>query len=342
MSCEHSIDVFETLKGIFQKLNKLENEELWMSISKMLDKMKPEDFVILANCYNEFCSEHSNFFCGMFYYLPFHQTKLLIENLKLSNYSYYLSFVNHRGQFLDEILERARLLLKLEEQDWRNLQELVNDFEKETQEATKCAHIRIWQESQFHLPLEEPDIFIENPEIYPELSKNQTDILFWDGDEYPLEEIMGEDNMEALRRYGPVNRKQDCCLSEDKCSKFCGCRMFTCDEFLHYLSDDFLEEQKQFWFSGSCDFCCRKIPEERWAIRQPLEKGGWRGCFCSFECLEKGATRKYPEFNSRCQTLKRILKHFRVYRKFEKDFDIQEEDVLEKRSKIFDFFWKNK
>lgn len=66
-----------------------------------------------------------------------------------------------------------------------------------------------------------------------------------------------------------------------------GCRMFYCNEFNDYLEDDVMDLEFSNWFVGHCDFCGKNIPIYDWAIRRPLPSGGWRGCYCSHECLER-------------------------------------------------------
>jgi hypothetical protein len=60
-------------------------------------------------------------------------------------------------------------------------------------------------------------------------------------------------------------------------------RMFT-----FYLENIYEEPQfSKLWFNGSCDFCEIEIPCYHWAVRIPLPKGGWDGCYCSFTCMKK-------------------------------------------------------
>ncbi len=95
-----------------------------------------------------------------------------------------------------------------------------------------------------------------------------------------------------FREFGPVN-----CISVDPesdhiCSLYGGCRMLTCSEFELYDEDgtelDLLDEYTcTEWFRGCCDICPEKIRKKHYAVRLPLEGGGWSGCYCSFNCLKK-------------------------------------------------------
>ena len=79
-----------------------------------------------------------------------------------------------------------------------------------------------------------------------------------------------------------------------ECSKYGGCRLFLCKEFesININGDDIdvmaMEEQVivNDWYRKSCDKCLKRISKRHHGIRQPLCHGGWRGCYCSFECME--------------------------------------------------------
>lgn len=118
--------------------------------------------------------------------------------------------------------------------------------------------------------------------------------------------------------------------TDHPCSKHGGCRMFTCTEFeqmftdgeeidimaineyndynesivLEYIPDGQTETISERvpvttvgpllyhydWFRKSCDVCLKPIPHRHYAIRKPLNHGGWSGCYCSFDCLKLRVT----------------------------------------------------
>lgn len=51
-----------------------------------------------------------------------------------------------------------------------------------------------------------------------------------------------------------------------------------------FVDDRFTPEEQGSWFTGSCDNCWMRIKSIRYAVRKPLEAGGWRGQYCSWEC----------------------------------------------------------
>lgn len=104
------------------------------------------------------------------------------------------------------------------------------------------------------------------------------------------------DDSYIFKEYGPVNSSYSCSLVIDKnheCLKYGGCRMLLCNE---YPEKDIFGEQIDLtaktvivtnWFKNKCNECNKKIRQKNHALRLPLYYGGWQGCYCSFECLEK-------------------------------------------------------
>jgi len=105
-----------------------------------------------------------------------------------------------------------------------------------------------------------------------------------------LKEIPMFNDIPLFREFGPVN----CIYSRSEydpdhiCSKYGGCRMFLCTEF-EEVNEDLLNEESDVevqWFYGYCDNCNKSISQKHFALRLPLLHGGWKGCYCSFRCLE--------------------------------------------------------
>ena len=109
-------------------------------------------------------------------------------------------------------------------------------------------------------------------------------------------EIPMFDDTIIFQEFGPVNTvyRHDINVdSSHECEKYGGCRMLLCNEFEEIndngeiidviAADDLLLD----WFRGSCDECLNTIPYKHYALREPLCHGGWRGCYCSFDCLKK-------------------------------------------------------
>lgn len=110
------------------------------------------------------------------------------------------------------------------------------------------------------------------------------------------------DDKIAFRQLGPVNTQfthHAYLLSRSKCTKYGGCRMFTCTEHetITESGDDYdiMDQHVNIvdWFRRSCDKCLRSITKRQYAVRQPLLHGGWRGCYCGFGCLEQMITNKH-------------------------------------------------
>jgi len=74
-----------------------------------------------------------------------------------------------------------------------------------------------------------------------------------------------------------------------------GYRMFPCNIF-DYDSED---EEEFDWFDpydlghGNCLKCGLRIRFRWWSVRIPTPKGGWKGCYCSWECATNAAKELY-------------------------------------------------
>lgn len=88
------------------------------------------------------------------------------------------------------------------------------------------------------------------------------------------------------RVWGPINRimGKDCCSGPNGKGP---CRMLMCDCLEGEDDDGELYDPKSgmTWFTGKCDGCNKFIPDLSHALRFPRKDGGWKGCYCSFECM---------------------------------------------------------
>lgn len=114
-----------------------------------------------------------------------------------------------------------------------------------------------------------------------------------------------ENDIGLFRLFGPANPHQNTTYPIDtptrKCSLYGGCRMLLCrcyadtrlfaDEDadigdIEYetqgLSNPFTDRD---WFSGNCDKCGQIIRRKSWAVRKPVGSGGWKGCYCDWDCV---------------------------------------------------------
>jgi len=113
----------------------------------------------------------------------------------------------------------------------------------------------------------------------------------------PIVKLDKFDDSSIFREFGPVNTIYTLCpqhLDQDHiCVKYGGCRMLLCREFeeMNYDGEpiDIMSNDDCYdtidWFRGKCDICLNKIAKRHLSIRQPLYHGGWKGCYCSFECM---------------------------------------------------------
>jgi hypothetical protein len=101
------------------------------------------------------------------------------------------------------------------------------------------------------------------------------------------------DDTEHIRRLGPANMSHDHITGSGPCQRYGGCRMLTCCEYESETSDSLPHDIMMMdehvtpvnWWRKRCDSCHTRIAKREYAVRQPLVGGGWRGCYCSFDCL---------------------------------------------------------
>lgn len=90
------------------------------------------------------------------------------------------------------------------------------------------------------------------------------------------------------RVWGPKNDIEGvgCCSGPDGEGP---CRMLQCECLESEEtenSDPYTYSGEITWFTGRCDSCRKYIMDISHALRFPNHHGGWKGCYCSFECLK--------------------------------------------------------
>jgi len=90
------------------------------------------------------------------------------------------------------------------------------------------------------------------------------------------------------RVWGPLNRilDKDCCAGPQGKGP---CRMLLCECLENEDDDEIIYNPKtgMTWFGGRCQSCNKIIADMSHALRFPRRQGGWKGCYCSFECMIK-------------------------------------------------------
>lgn len=122
------------------------------------------------------------------------------------------------------------------------------------------------------------------------------------------------------RYFGPINAIKDSICSSTpknrKCSMYyCMCRELSEEEAFDLTREELIDLSTS-WFKGYCDYCEKKIEKMRYAVRYPMENGGFIGCYCSFNCIYVSKT--YPIYDN-------------------DDLRIQEINFLLKLNKVADF-----
>lgn len=113
--------------------------------------------------------------------------------------------------------------------------------------------------------------------------------------------VISEQNSKVIhnpnRIFGPLNSFDDRnCVSNP--GKEGPCRMLEC-RCRNRDGDE--------WFFGRCEQCLLSIKDRSHSIRIPIKDGGWAGCFCSFNCLEKAIPFQDDEINIKLEAMKYTL-----------------------------------
>jgi len=132
------------------------------------------------------------------------------------------------------------------------------------------------------------------------------------------EEVKLTLNSDLFRIFGaclPTPGKILTRTSYDPCRMRGGCRMLTCWEHENInpiTGDDIVENpigQRLLhtieWFTGECQNtdCKNVIDYKHFAIRIPMVTGGWKGCYCSFNCIKQVVMMDNV-------VLRKLIKHF--------------------------------
>ena len=100
-------------------------------------------------------------------------------------------------------------------------------------------------------------------------------------------------NNELFNIFGPANAiiNGNFKKTDHICYRYGGCRMLYCNCFEFEQMDIGKDELEiEFpnipqWFKGQCERCDRVVQKRCYAVRRPLPQGGWRGTYCSWNCL---------------------------------------------------------
>lgn len=109
----------------------------------------------------------------------------------------------------------------------------------------------------------------------------------------------------ANRVFGPANRFVDKnCISNN--NKNGPCRMLEC--LCREIDSDRSMIMKE-WFRGVCENydCSKRIRDRSHCVRIPIEFGGWKGCYCSFDCMNNSLSFRDKDMNFRIEYMKASL-----------------------------------
>lgn len=105
------------------------------------------------------------------------------------------------------------------------------------------------------------------------------------------------------RIWGPLNAGDGICSNSEG-----PCRMLYCNCY----RDTEEEVPDTDWFTGRCDYCQVRLLDPSHAVRAPMEDGGWRGCFCDFNCIRKSDEIELEYDRFLLTTAETIIKEFGI------------------------------
>lgn len=138
-----------------------------------------------------------------------------------------------------------------------------------------------------------------------------------------------KENIIIFRILGPIQLIPGISYEDDDIYKHC---MFTCD----YYDWDEESEDYNYWFTESCDYCAKKIRRKVHAVREPQFDGGWRGCFCSWKCVQDNYNElieKQPGMNEMIKVFMNRMNTIGIQDQLPDDI-IEEMKQIEKRREL--------
>ena len=144
-------------------------------------------------------------------------------------------------------------------------------------------------------------------------------------------------NRDVFRVYGPVNPFQDTDFSNlfnengepDVNIIFGGERLFT-SMALEYDYDSDLPAED--WFRNYCLQCSKRIRAYHHAVREPNMTGGWRGCYCSWDCVIKFVELDYEQdpdhlnlYAAKVALIREFERQMNEYGIADRDYEIPDE-----------------
>ncbi len=136
------------------------------------------------------------------------------------------------------------------------------------------------------------------------------------------------ENTELFNILGPANPiiNGDFRRTDHICYKYGGCRMLFCNCFEVENVDENMEilyPNIPQWFQGQCENCNREIKKRCYAIRRPLPQGGWRGTYCSWNCLHLSGNVDDKMSLELANIMEKQINETKIYNREEMDPDEQ-------------------
>jgi hypothetical protein len=103
---------------------------------------------------------------------------------------------------------------------------------------------------------------------------------------YSMPDFSSPQSILMFAKYGPINAFTREEYSENDVPRMRLSNMYDYDEDTRVKHD---------WFTGYCMQTGKRIKYREYAVRIPIQNGGWMGCFSSWEAAEEFAFERYPD-----------------------------------------------
>ena len=285
----------EDLKYLFDRLDLSDLETV---LKKSIEIKNNFNYQVMANNLISFYDEDLG---GQTYLNMIDYTRDFQEKTKIDCKNIIDFFLNKKSQYIYAPIP-----------DWINIEEGENlsllmtlnpgkDYEDIGEEVSKLVKKA---KDFFYISenIDKEDEEVDNVEVKPQMNEALLNYL----NASSLEESPDIAH-KANRVFGPANRYVDRnCISNP--NRNGPCRMLEC--LCREVEDnDVYIFDKAEWFTGTCNNyrCSRRIRDRSHCVRIPAEGGGWKGCFCSIDCMSEALPFRDENMNFRIENMKASL-----------------------------------
>jgi hypothetical protein len=221
----------------------------------------------------------------------------IMDNVSFSQIMTNLLYAYEDKMTNDDLLDLKEHLDMYESKTRKKLPSVMNYIERNMKlKAKKPKWVSIEEgENKSYIEKVSLGLDLDNKDIFMKQLEEESSKLNIKGDMKQMidmfassvSDIIDKDTSynKSFRVWGPENRfdDRDCVANPEGKGP---CRMLQC------LCRDAEENEGDLpidWFTGKCDGCNRIIQDMSHTVRYPAKAGGWKGCYCSFQCTSESS-----------------------------------------------------